>query len=116
MARLGRKERILKWAGLIGSVLVAITWAVSLRWVLADDIQSGRFSFSAIQSGGFRWRPLMQLAFIQLPLWIPFLLFAIPTVYVWWRDRRIPPGHCRKCGYNLTGNVSGVCPECGERV
>ena len=29
------------------------------------------------------------------------------------RDRRYPPGHCLKCGYNLTGNVSGVCPECG---
>lgn len=24
-----------------------------------------------------------------------------------------PPGHCSHCGYNLTGNVSGVCPECG---
>ena len=23
---------------------------------------------------------------------------------------------CRKCGYDLTGNVSGVCPECGERI
>jgi len=22
-------------------------------------------------------------------------------------------GHCRKCGYDLTGNVSGICPECG---
>jgi rubrerythrin len=25
-------------------------------------------------------------------------------------------GQCRKCGYDLTGNVSGVCPECGEAV
>ncbi|UCG15461.1 MAG: hypothetical protein JSV19_09200 [Phycisphaerales bacterium] len=25
-----------------------------------------------------------------------------------------PRGHCQSCGYNLTGNVSGVCPECGE--
>ena len=24
--------------------------------------------------------------------------------------------HCVKCGYDLTGNVSGVCPECGEGV
>lgn len=24
-----------------------------------------------------------------------------------------PPGHCQSCGYDLTGNVSGVCPECG---
>ena len=35
------------------------------------------------------------------------------------RDRweglfRPPPGHCQKCGYDLTGNVSGRCPECGE--
>jgi hypothetical protein len=23
--------------------------------------------------------------------------------------------HCRNCGYDLTGNVSGICPECGVR-
>lgn len=23
------------------------------------------------------------------------------------------PGHC-SCGYDLTGNVSGICPECGS--
>lgn len=23
------------------------------------------------------------------------------------------PGRCRGCGYDLTGNVSGTCPECG---
>jgi hypothetical protein len=23
---------------------------------------------------------------------------------------------CLKCGYNLTGNVSGVCPECGTEI
>ncbi len=23
---------------------------------------------------------------------------------------------CIPCGYNLTGNVSGVCPECGAKV
>jgi hypothetical protein len=25
-------------------------------------------------------------------------------------------GACAKCGYNLTGNVSGRCPECGTVV
>lgn len=24
-------------------------------------------------------------------------------------------GHCQRCGYDLTGNLSGVCPECGVR-
>jgi len=27
-----------------------------------------------------------------------------------------PPGHCTACGYDLTGNTSGVCPECGKTV
>ena len=26
------------------------------------------------------------------------------------------PGFCGRCGYKLTGNVSGVCPECGWRL
>jgi len=52
-----------------------------------------------------------------LPLWIPFVIFAIPTASLWWIDRRrIPPGHCQRCGYNLTGNVSGLCPECGTPI
>ncbi len=52
-----------------------------------------------------------------LPLWFPLLVVGIPSGYMLWRrHRRIPPGHCQKCGYNLTGNVSGVCPECGEKV
>ncbi len=25
-----------------------------------------------------------------------------------------PPGSCQRCGYDLTGNVSGRCPECGK--
>ena len=40
-----------------------------------------------------------------------------PAVYWYVRGlRRIPPGHCRSCSYNLTGNVSGICPECGTSM
>ena len=53
-----------------------------------------------------------------LPL-IP--LFAIwPTIAFirgpYRRCRRRRKGLCLRCGYNLSGNVSGVCPECGERI
>lgn len=30
--------------------------------------------------------------------------------------RRMSVHICRVCGYNLTGNVSGVCPECGTAI
>ena len=47
-------------------------------------------------------------------------LFAIPLFWflVWlhfWR-RRHRPGYCSACGYNLLGNTSGTCPECGKPV
>ena len=36
----------------------------------------------------------------------------------WWRgrlgQRRVLDNLCPHCGYDLTGNVSGVCPECGD--
>lgn len=32
----------------------------------------------------------------------------------WLRRRLERRGLCRSCGYDLTGNVSGVCPECGR--
>lgn len=31
-------------------------------------------------------------------------------------DPRPPFEACRQCSYNLTGNVSGRCPECGEAI
>lgn len=54
---------------------------------------------------------------LWIPLWIPLVLIAVASVLLWWLDRWRPlPGHCRKCGYDLTGNVSGRCPECGQTV
>jgi hypothetical protein len=53
---------------------------------------------------------------VCIPLWIPFVIVATPTVLLWHRDRRLPPGHCQHCGYDLTGNVSGVCPECETAI
>lgn len=33
-----------------------------------------------------------------------------------WRQRRRMLHRCEYCGYNLSGNLSGVCPECGTRI
>lgn len=29
---------------------------------------------------------------------------------------RYPKGHCQTCSYDLTGNVTGICPECGIEI
>lgn len=41
------------------------------------------------------------------------LIWMVPRVRRWWRARH---GCCLHCGYCLTGNVSGCCPECGAGV
>ena len=52
----------------------------------------------------------------HIPLWLLFLPCAVSTVALWRRGRKPPPNHCLHCCYNLTGNVSGRCPECGEAI
>ena len=52
---------------------------------------------------------------------LPWAIWCIPAITAalivfWWTTPKPVPGHCPACGHNLTGNVSGVCPECGERI
>lgn len=64
----------------------------------------------------FEWYP-SEVSAAFIPLWLPLVLLAVPTVLLFWLGRRrIRPGHCWKCGYNLRGNISGRCPECGRKT
>ncbi len=49
--------------------------------------------------------------FIFVPL--AGITLLIPVVVRLSRRRRFLPGMCVTCGYNLFGNISGICPECG---
>jgi hypothetical protein len=55
-----------------------------------------------------------------VPYWLlVVLLLSCPALWAVARVRRAfrhIAGHCRKCRYNLTGNTSGVCPECGTAI
>ena len=145
--RIKLRRRILKGAGLVGCLLVGVAFARSLRhvdqWLAPEDrfvlgTELGAFFFvwepnifhypgaepirgysSSLLRDALIWRPRLEFArfSLVLPLWIPFVLLAIPTLVLWHRDRRCSPtGHCQRCGYDLTGNVSGRCPECGQGI
>ena len=60
----------------------------------------------------------------SLPLWLPLLLIAAPTVWLWRTDCRAKPWQCANCRYDLRGLASESktvgseirptkCPECG---
>jgi len=50
---------------------------------------------------------------VAIPLWAPFVLCLVVAALAHLRARKPAPGACRKCGYDLTENVTGRCPECG---
>ncbi len=140
MRRRSRARRIAKWTGLAVCVVMAGAWAASRYWeacfygdklslwVCGGGVEVRLNKWGATWFSG-TWRiypagrdqlliPYQYSNFsnwcVIIPLWIPLVLAAIPTVLAFMRDRRSIPGHCQHCGYDLTGNVSGRCPECGE--
>jgi hypothetical protein len=77
--------------------------------------------------GGESEKPLLVLAPPKVSPWtwssgltvplLALLLGLAPAFAVTDLIRRAakdPSAICSACGYNLTGNTSGVCPECGE--
>ena len=53
---------------------------------------------------------------IKLPLAIPLVLLLAVTGLSFTRPKLLGSTYCSRCQYDLAGNTSGVCPECGGRV
>ena len=53
--------------------------------------------------------------FVAVPFWLAFAVTSVfPALYLVRKRNNHDPLRCH-CGYNLTGNVSGICPECGSK-
>lgn len=65
----------------------------------------------------FEWTPHLRVVLPFAWLWP---LSSIPALMLWYfhvatrRHARAYIGRCQECGYNLMGNTSRVCPECGK--
>jgi hypothetical protein len=80
-----------------------------------ERIETSGFDFP-IYFRHFRWAT-HSVWVVTVPLDVLFILTALLPLG-WFlrqvmRHRRKVSGLCHACGYNLTGNRSGVCPECG---
>ena len=56
---------------------------------------------------------------LSVPYWFLVILFGLlPGIWFiqWRRQRKLEPNACPQCAYDLTGNETGVCPECGTQL
>ena len=100
-------------------------WVISARGRITLCRQAGRdwgrkipgFDAAGFRFGGLRG-PNGSLYNAAVPHAFVLSLLLVPpaaSLVASWR-RRPRPGQCPSCAYDLTGNVSGVCPECGRRA
>ena len=86
---------------------------------------------SVIWLGLLGWRmlasptPAAHRAFVAIALctaaaWLAWFILERPKIVAaeqcMERQWRRAKGQCLSCGYDLAGNVSGVCPECGSSL
>jgi hypothetical protein len=126
-------RRVAKWTGVLVSTLVIVGWVLTLSNEailhigsrVYTEVGGGNILVAIVKpSAGPRERKLflhdikqVGLPHVVIPLWIPLFTAAVPAGILFYRDRRRNPlGHCGQCGYNLTGNTSGLCPECGISI
>lgn len=62
-----------------------------------------------------------RILILWVSLWVPLVLLGIYPSFSLMRGpvlrlRRRRKGLCVRCGYDLTGNITGVCPECGTPI
>jgi hypothetical protein len=91
------------------------TFSWSTHVVPDDMLASGRKNLL-----GFSVSSSPEFFDITAPCWFPVLLTIVcPLVWIIrHRSKRseLKAAKCAKCGSSLTGNTSGVCPECGTPV
>ena len=83
--------------------------------VIGDYATARRaLGFSVVRIDYSQPHPYDTFRALVIPFWAPLCLFAaLPVIRLARHARRKPPpGHCRRCGYDLRASPDR-CPECG---
>ncbi|MBI3836135.1 MAG: hypothetical protein HY287_17575 [Planctomycetes bacterium] len=75
-------------------------------WLSAAAIPTALFS----ATGSNSFETVRNAAVVSYCLAVFLIVFFLPN------KKYGKPGHCNHCDYDLTGNVSGTCPECGTPI
>ncbi len=107
-SQLRRNRRILLRLMLAGAVLAAWCFWAGMETAMLPHLGPAQEG-AKIQSTP----DLYFLGFVLMVLGgIMGLVFCVRWTLLLRRMEQ--PVSCQRCGYNLTGNESGICPECGE--
>ena len=90
-------------------------YAADISSTLLYTSDRNRFSIGM----GYDWwdyRPFPATFYFDFCLIYPFGVVVIAGIWFWRLDRPIPIGRCQACSYDLRGNLTDVCPECGCRA
>lgn len=94
-------------------------WTFIIAWAASPPLGNPhRWAFAGF---GYDYLVFDGVIVVSIPLWTFAGLFALyPAIAIlrsplrrWHRRRK---GLYQKCGYCLTGNVTGKCPECGTTI
>ena len=84
-------------------LLAAAMWVVALTGLFIMMAPGHRLLTDTMSNDPLFWVTLM-------------LLLTIGAIILERIERRVDPAACQHCGYLLTGNTTGICPECGEAI
>ena len=100
-----RLVRRFLWAFLLSTVVLLIVWFAALTLAVGLN--------GAISIFGLKLSVLLLPYAACLSLTIGIVVHPLRG---WPRPKADDHPRCEKCQYDLTGNVSGICPECGTRI
>jgi hypothetical protein len=103
----------MRWRLLDAAFLLLMFWAAFYLFTLLALVLSLDAVFRPDPSEALGDPQTRQSLLLKL-LGLPVLALIASRCRRWTlRAVRRHSGHCERCGYNLSGNTSGTCPECG---